>query len=294
MRPPCGSIFASPSAAMRPPQAVVGGDEADVVAALQSRVDDDDWNLRARRVAHRPHQRRFVERRQHDARHTARDEAFDLGDLRRAIVFAKRASPDDVDAKLLRRLRRACVNALPEHVRRALRNDGDCHLAAVGWRRRAARAESRMAAALQRTVPISVTRALLRCCATLRPRISAGATGAPRFHPSRRRAPRRACLPCNRRRARWCGRNRRPPCTPASQNRRASRCAPKQSNATSRYGPDVVTASSASSPLRSRAPTACRTPAEMSRARGSLLPIPASRLRECPASPDGRARNAAA
>ena len=90
---------------MRAALAVVGGDEADVVAALQPRIDDDDGNLRARRVADRTHERRFVERRQHDAGHAARDEAFDFGDLRRAIVFAKRASPDDVDAELLRRLR---------------------------------------------------------------------------------------------------------------------------------------------------------------------------------------------
>ena len=122
-----------------PADAIVGGDEADVIASLQPRVDDDDGNFRARRVADRTHQRRFVERRQDDARHTARDEALDLGDLRCAIVLAKRASPDDVDPKLLRRLRRACVNALPEHVRRALWDDGDRHLAAVRGRRRAAR-----------------------------------------------------------------------------------------------------------------------------------------------------------
>ena len=57
--------------------------------------------------------------------------AFDFGHLRRPVVLAKRPPPDDLDAELLRRFRRPCVNALPEHVRRALRDDGNRRLAAV-------------------------------------------------------------------------------------------------------------------------------------------------------------------
>ena len=55
-------------------------------------------------IADRPDERGFVERRQDDARDAAGDEPFDLGDLRCAIVFAKRPAPDDVDAELLRGL----------------------------------------------------------------------------------------------------------------------------------------------------------------------------------------------
>ena len=121
--------------------AVVGRDEADVLAPLQPGIDDDDRNLRARGIADRADERRLVERREHDPRHAARDEALDLGHLRCPIVFAKRAPPDDVDAKLASGLRSARVNALPEYVRCALGDDGDRCLGVVAWRGRAARAE---------------------------------------------------------------------------------------------------------------------------------------------------------
>ena len=80
--------------------AVVGRDEADVVVALQPRVDDDDRDSAALRVGHRLSERRVVERRQHDARDAAADEPLDFGDLRIAIVLAQRPAPDDRHAEL--------------------------------------------------------------------------------------------------------------------------------------------------------------------------------------------------
>ena len=67
--------------------------------------------LRRRGVVHRADRARFVERREHDARHAAADEPFDLGHLRVAIVLAQRTAPDHLDAELLRRRgsrRRGC------------------------------------------------------------------------------------------------------------------------------------------------------------------------------------------
>ena len=257
-----------------PAQTVVGRDEADVIAALQSRVDDDDWNLRARRVADRTHERRFVERSEDDARYAARDEAFDLGDLRRAIVFAKRSPPDDVDAKLLRRLGRACVNALPEHVRRALRNHGDRQLAAVGRRRRAARGKQDGHQRSNRIVPFLSHEFSLRYCHRYGARQAPQARRVSAHHGVPLRGG--PVCSCTRQRVRWCGCNRRPPCTPASQSRRAIDA--RQSSRRRRRDTDGCRpVSSAPSPLRSRAPTACRTPSGILRARGSLFPIPASR-----------------
>ena len=57
--------------------------------------------------------------------HAAADEALDLGDLRVAIVLAQRAAPDHLDPELLAGLVRAGVDALPELVRRPLRDDRD-------------------------------------------------------------------------------------------------------------------------------------------------------------------------
>ena len=68
-------------------------------------------------------ERDLVERRQHDAGDAARDEALDLGHLRVAIVFADRPAPDHLDAIFLGGTVRAGMDALPEHVRRPLRDD---------------------------------------------------------------------------------------------------------------------------------------------------------------------------
>ena len=58
--------FDQPLAAKLSALDVVGGDEADVVVALQPRVEDHDRNLLAHGVVDRPNQRGFIERR--DAR----------------------------------------------------------------------------------------------------------------------------------------------------------------------------------------------------------------------------------
>src|SRR5256885_2222731 len=76
---------------------------------------------------------RFVERREHDARHAARHEAFDFGDLRIALILAQRSAPDDRDAELLCGLRRAGVNALPEDVGGPFRDDGDRERSGLIW-----------------------------------------------------------------------------------------------------------------------------------------------------------------
>ena len=108
-----------------PALAVVGCDEAHVAAALESRIDHDDRNAAARGVCNRRRERGLVERREHDAGHTAADEPFDLRHLRVAVVLPQRSAPDDRRACLARGLLGAGVDALPEDVRRALRDDGD-------------------------------------------------------------------------------------------------------------------------------------------------------------------------
>src|SRR5262249_30981071 len=104
---------------------VVGGDEADVVAALQARVEDDDGNLLPDGLLHWRHESGFVERRDTDAGDAAADEAFHLRDLRVAIVFPQRSAPDDRDAEIRRGFLRARVDALPEDMRRAFRYHGN-------------------------------------------------------------------------------------------------------------------------------------------------------------------------
>ena len=97
----------------------------DVIVALEIGVEDDDRDLRLRRLLHRRAERRVVERREHDAADALRDERAHDVDLRLEVVLLERALPDDVDVDLLRRLHRAGVHALPELVRRPLRDHGD-------------------------------------------------------------------------------------------------------------------------------------------------------------------------
>ena len=104
---------------------VVGGDEADVVVALQARVDDHDRDLLPHRRAHGRDHRRIVERCEDDARGAAADGVLDLGDLGVAIVLAQGPAPGDVDVELRGGFERACMYALPEGVRRALGNHRD-------------------------------------------------------------------------------------------------------------------------------------------------------------------------
>ncbi len=68
-----------------------------------------------------------------DTGHPTRDRVLDLGHLRVAIVLAQRTSPHDRDVQLLRGLLGAGMDALPERVRRSLRNDRDGHPAVVLW-----------------------------------------------------------------------------------------------------------------------------------------------------------------
>ena len=102
---------------------VVGGDEADVVAALQPGIEDHDRDLPSRRVATGPASAASSSGASTMPGDAARDEAFDLGHLRVAIVFAQRPAPDHLGAQLLGGTIGAGMNALPEHVRRALRDD---------------------------------------------------------------------------------------------------------------------------------------------------------------------------
>ena len=94
-RPPrsAASFFAAEPAA----GLVVGRDKADVVVALQARVDDHHWNALPHRGADRRDHRRVVEWGEHDAGGAAPDGVFDLGHLRIAVVFSQRAAPRDVD-----------------------------------------------------------------------------------------------------------------------------------------------------------------------------------------------------
>ena len=109
---------------------VVGRDEADEVAALQtrSRRSRPEPRCVARSItgATSADSSSGASAMPDDA---ARDGVLDLGDLRVAIVLAQRPAPRDVDAELLRRSPRPGMDALPEDVRRALRNHGDGHVA---------------------------------------------------------------------------------------------------------------------------------------------------------------------
>ena len=137
-------LAAQPSADL-----VVGRDEADVVVALQPRIDDHDGDLLPHRRAHRRHHRRIVERCEDDARDAAADGVLDLGDLGIPIVLAQGPAPGDVDVELGARFARAGMDALPEGVRRALRNHRDRQPARRPWRAatRAGGAERRAAIA---------------------------------------------------------------------------------------------------------------------------------------------------
>ena len=75
---------------------VVGGDEADVVVALQPRVEDHDRDLlRARVGSPAPTSAVSSSGASTMPDDAAADEVLDLRDLRVAIVLAQRAAPDD-------------------------------------------------------------------------------------------------------------------------------------------------------------------------------------------------------
>src|SRR4029079_12735453 len=115
-------------AAEPPALAVVGGHEADVVVPLEGGVDDDDGDLAAHRAGDGADERAVVEGRQHDAVDPAAHEAFDLRDLAVPVVFTQGTAPDDLGPHLAGRLDRARMDALPEDVRRALRDDRNLQL----------------------------------------------------------------------------------------------------------------------------------------------------------------------
>ena len=70
---------------------VVGGDEADVVLALEAGVDDDDRDLLAHGVLDGPDEGPVVERGQDDAVDAAADDVLDHGDLLGPVVLLLRA-----------------------------------------------------------------------------------------------------------------------------------------------------------------------------------------------------------
>src|SRR5260221_1304700 len=109
---------------------VVTGDEAECIIRLERRVDDDRRDAGALGLLDRAHQGVFVERRQDDAVHVLGEDSLDLLHLLLAVVLAQRPFPDDVDGDVLRGvvtggLDGSGMNALPELVRRSLRDDGD-------------------------------------------------------------------------------------------------------------------------------------------------------------------------
>ena len=103
---------------------VVGGDEADVVVALERGVDDYDRDFLRSPLAHRRHDRRVVEGRENDAE-APRVTEFSISATCASRSSSRRGPRQDVDVELRRGLARAGVDALPEDVRGAFRNDGD-------------------------------------------------------------------------------------------------------------------------------------------------------------------------
>ena len=106
---------------------VVGRDETDRIPGRQRGVDDHGGDAGALRFLDRPHQRARIERGEHDAVDALAQEPFDDLDLLLAVVLANRALPGEADGHALRlvlplRLDRAGMDALPELVRRPLRD----------------------------------------------------------------------------------------------------------------------------------------------------------------------------
>src|SRR4051812_20083013 len=92
---------------------VVGRDEADVIVSFEPRIEDEDRDLPLDRLGYGLHQRGFIQRGEHDARHAAADEPLHLRHLRVAVVLTKRSTPDDRGAGLASGALGARPDALP-------------------------------------------------------------------------------------------------------------------------------------------------------------------------------------
>src|SRR5215204_33924 len=104
---------------------VVGRDVGDVVLGADAGVEDGDGDALARGTLDDRDERVLGRGREHDAVHAAVDGVLDDVGLPRVVGLLRRPLPDDLDARLLPRGLRAGVDALPEEVRDALRDDGD-------------------------------------------------------------------------------------------------------------------------------------------------------------------------
>src|SRR5205085_4853735 len=110
---------------------VVCGDVGDVVLRADAGVEDRDGDALALRAFDDGDERVAVRGREHDAGDAPVDGVLDDVDLAGVVGLLRRAVPRDLDVRLLARRVRARVDALPEEVRDALRDDGDDALAAA-------------------------------------------------------------------------------------------------------------------------------------------------------------------
>jgi hypothetical protein len=109
---------------------IVAGDEADRIARLECGVDHHGGDTGSRGLFDGTNERVLVERRQHDPIHSLREKPLHNLHLLLTVILAKRPFPDDLDvdvlrAKVARRFDCSGMNALPELVRRPLRDHRD-------------------------------------------------------------------------------------------------------------------------------------------------------------------------
>jgi hypothetical protein len=115
---------------------IVAGDEADRIARLECGVDHHGGDTGSRGFLDGTYERVLVERRQHDPIHSLREKPLHNLHLLLTVILAKRPFPDDLDvdvlrAKVARRFDCSGMNALPELVRRPLRDHSCLYLSSV-------------------------------------------------------------------------------------------------------------------------------------------------------------------
>jgi len=108
-----------------PALVIIGGDEADIVLTLKSRINDHDRDLFPGRVLNGAAERPVVEGGEDDAVDPAAYEVLHDRDLLGPVVLFLGAFPEDPDVQLPGRLDRPGMDGFPELVGHSLGDDGD-------------------------------------------------------------------------------------------------------------------------------------------------------------------------
>ena len=116
-----GGEFAGPQ--------VVGGDEGNVVIAVEPGVENGHGNAHLRCATNDSHQGRALCRGEDNAVHAAVDHRIDNLDLTREFGFLRRPIPQDLDIEVSPGHHHSGINRLPEDRRRTLGRHADNPLA---------------------------------------------------------------------------------------------------------------------------------------------------------------------